>query len=243
LKQVLKGDGEQSSMKKVRAKQTLKLRKIAAKLATAGRYQRIKHRNKQLSGIDLNSLRRQHSPTYQSGRVKEVFDILEGSFLPDKFLDRVHFTKKPIIIGQEIVDVTKYLGPSSFRSRTLNQILPRYTLETFYENFVFNRLKMPEAINNNLLQQFNEVVPLLYVAIKVAIEGLVERLKVEVNESGEDRTSLARPRLESVQALQSKLHTLDDFIVHDPDCALLSFDPLTGSDVLKTLEFCARIYV
>jgi hypothetical protein len=86
-------------------------------------------------------------------------------------------------------------------------------------------------------------MPLVFVVLKLAIDGLVDRLRMEVDNLSDSKISLTRRKLESVESLHSKLFTLDDFMLHDPEFALLSFDHMTGNDVLKTLEFCARVYL
>jgi hypothetical protein len=51
-------------------------------------------KQKKIKDESLESLRRRTSFSYQhdTGKVKEVFDILEGTVLADKIQERVHYT-------------------------------------------------------------------------------------------------------------------------------------------------------
>jgi hypothetical protein len=106
-------------MDRLREKQKEKTIKLIAKL-NDNQYRMLRHKQRQLGKVDLATLRRRHSGHFKEGRVSEVFDILEGTLLADKMLERVHFTKKPIIKGNPVLDIVKYNGPSQFRHRTGN---------------------------------------------------------------------------------------------------------------------------
>ena len=76
----------------------------------------MKNRQKKIKGESLESLRRKVSLNKtNNGKVKNIFDLLEGTLLADQIQERIHFTTKPLIIGRPIDEILAYGGPKPLK--------------------------------------------------------------------------------------------------------------------------------
>ena len=138
--------------------------------------------------------------------MSKLADILSGSYL---------LQAKPTIN-----DVIKYTGLENFYRRTGGQQLPQNTVSCMYEHLLLDRFdSLASFTDENQLHylQLNEVTPLLYTCLKLAL-------------AGDPSTNL-----ESLHLIKS----LDDFRMEDPAMNILK----STHKVYKAVEMLARLYV
>ena len=90
----------------------------------------------------------------------KVVDLLKGSALIDN---------KAVVS-----DLIKFDGVRNWKVRTGGQQLPSNTLDCFYESLLQDRLRYTSQVFESLDKQLNEVKPLLFAVLKMALTLKIE---------------------------------------------------------------------
>ena len=137
--------------------------------------------------------------------MKEVVDLLKGSHL--------------VATKAQVTDVITYGEQGSFAKRSGGQMLTRNTASCMYEYLLLDRFLSLDSVYRQPQMQLNEVIPLLYVSVKLSL-------------AADPKTSLETLHL---------VGSLDDFRKEDPQMKLLGMNHLPA--VYKPVEMIARLYV